>query len=67
MNIGWLTHKFFLKIVVFKDIFNSKVIQKVIHNFKKVTPILTPKVTDYSLKYILKNVINYQENYQKSN
>jgi hypothetical protein len=32
-------HKFFLKIVVFKDTFNSKVIKKVIDNFKKVTPI----------------------------
>ena len=39
MNIGWLIHKFFLKIVVFKDKFNSKVIKKVIDNFKKVTPI----------------------------
>jgi hypothetical protein len=36
MNIGWLIHKFFLKIVVFKDKFNSKVIQKVIDKFKKV-------------------------------
>jgi hypothetical protein len=39
MNVGWLIHKFFLKIVAFKDKFNSKVIQKVIDNFKKVTPI----------------------------
>ncbi len=39
MNIGWLIHKFLLKIVVFKNKFNSKVIQKVIDNFKKVTPI----------------------------
>jgi hypothetical protein len=36
MNIGWLI---FLKIVVFKDKFNSKVIEKVIDNFKKVTPL----------------------------
>ncbi len=39
MNIGWLIHKFFLKIVVFKDKFNLKVIQKVIDNLKKVTAI----------------------------
>ncbi len=39
MNIGWLIHKYFLKIVVFKDRFNSKVIQKVTDYFKKVTPI----------------------------
>jgi hypothetical protein len=35
MNIGWLINKFLLKIVVLKDKFNSKVIQKVIDNFKK--------------------------------
>ncbi len=68
MNIGCLIHKFFLKIVIFKDKFNSKVIQKVIWQFQKSnSSYLTPKVTDYSLKYILKNVINDQENYQKSN
>ena len=53
MNIGWLIQKFFLKIVVCKDKFNSKVIQKVIDNLKKSdSNYLTPKVTDYSLMCI---------------
>jgi hypothetical protein len=39
MNISWLIHNFFLKIVVLKHKFNSKVIQKVIDNFKKVNTI----------------------------